>query len=60
MQVLLDDADFYSTGSSGKNSLQIGLANGLVLQLLVGDDSISACGSWSCPGFFEAFGETAE
>lgn len=60
MQVLLDDADFYSTGSSGKNSLQIGLANGLVLQLLVGDDSVSACGSWSCPGFFEAFGETAE
>lgn len=60
MQVLLDDADFYSTGSSGKKSLQIGLTNGLVLQLLVGDDSISACGCWSCPGFFEAFNEAVQ
>lgn len=55
MQTLLDDADFHSTGISGKGSLQIGLTNGLTLQLLVGDDVVSACGSWSCPGFFEAF-----
>ena len=57
MKVLLDDADFHSTAVSGTGSLQIGLTNGLVLQLLVGDDAISACGSWSCPGFFEAFDE---
>ncbi len=55
MKVLLEDADFCSTASTGTGSLQIGLTNGLVLQLLVGDDVISACGSWSCPGFFEAF-----
>ncbi len=55
MQTLLDDADFHSTSFSGTGSLQIGLTNGLTLQLLVGDDSVSACGSWSCPGFFEAF-----
>lgn len=55
MKELLNDADFYSTAASGTGSLQIGLTNGLVLQLLVGDDVISACGSWSCPGFFEAF-----
>lgn len=57
MQILLDDADFHSTGTSGKGSLQIGMDNGLTLQLLVGDDTVSACGTWSCPGFFEAFTE---
>ena len=57
MQILLDDADFHSTSLSGKGSLQIGLTNGLTLQLLVGDDTVSACGTWSCPGFFEAFTE---
>lgn len=57
MQVMLSDADFHSTGISGKDSLQIGLTNGLTLQLLVGDDTVSACGTWSCPGFFEAFAE---
>lgn len=60
MQTLLDDADFHSTSFSGKGSLQIGLTNGLTLQLMVGDDIISACGSWSCPGFFEAFEAAAE
>lgn len=60
MQTLLDDADLHSTSFSGKGSLQIGLTNGLTLQLLVGDDSVSACGSWSCPGFFEAFEAAAE
>ncbi|MBE5794174.1 MAG: hypothetical protein E7323_05780 [Clostridiales bacterium] len=57
MQILLDDADFRSTSASGKGSLQIGMTNGLTLQLLVGDDTVSACGTWSCPGFFEAFAE---
>jgi hypothetical protein len=57
MQTLLDDADFQSTSMTGTDSLQIGLTNGLILQLLVGDDTVSACGTWSCPGFFEAFAE---
>jgi len=55
MRILLRDADFQSTGMSGSGSLKIGLTNGLTLQLAVGDDTISACGTWSCPAFFEAF-----
>ncbi|MEG0900866.1 MAG: hypothetical protein RSG96_02000 [Clostridia bacterium] len=57
MQTLLDNADYENTGMSGKGSLRIGLSNGLTLQLLVGDDTVSACGTWSCPDFFEAFHE---
>ena len=34
--------------------------NGLTLQLLTGDDSVSACGTWSCPDFFEAFAEAVQ
>ena len=29
--------------------------NGLKLQLGVSGDTVSACGGWSCPEFFEAF-----
>lgn len=54
VRTLLDDADYVSTGMSGSGSLQIGLKNGLRLQLLVGDETVSACGTWSCPDFFEA------
>ncbi len=60
MEILLDEASFQSTGMSGNGSLQIGLTNGLALQLLVGDDTVSACGTWSCPDFFEAFAEAVE
>lgn len=59
MRTLLSDADFHSTGISGSGSLQIGLRNGLTLQMLVGDDTLSACGTWTCPGFFQAFAEAA-
>ena len=52
MQTLLDYADYQGTALSGAGSLQIGLVNGLTLQLLVGEDTISACGTWSCPDFF--------
>lgn len=58
MSILLRNADRQSTGISGSDSMQIGLKNGLVLQLLVGNDCVSACGTWSCPDFFEAFHET--
>lgn len=57
MQTLLDNASYQSTGVSGSGSLHIGLTNGLTLQLLVGDDTVSACGTWSCPEFFESFHE---
>lgn len=59
MQTLLDYADYQSTAMSGSGSLRIGLRNGLTLQLLVSDESVSACGTWSCPDFFEAYDEAA-
>lgn len=58
MKILLDNATFRNTGSGAGSdqSLLIGLSNGLTLQLFVGDDeTISACGTWNCPEFFEEF-----
>ena len=57
MQVLLDNATYESAsvGGSETRSLLIALDNGLLIQLMVGDDTLSACGTWSCPEFFEAF-----
>lgn len=60
MQTLLDYADYQSTGMTGSGSLLIGLKNGLTLQLLVSDESVSACGTWSCPDFFDALAEALE
>lgn len=57
METLLDYADYQSTAFSGSVPMQIGLVNGLTLQLMTGDDSVSACGTWSCPDFFEAFAD---
>ena len=57
MQILVDYADYQSTAMSGSGSLLIGLKNGLTLQLLVSDESVSACGTWSCPEFFEAYAQ---
>ena len=59
METLLTCADYEGTSLSGSTSMQVGLTNGLVLQLLVGEDTVSACGTWSCPDFFEAFEEVA-
>lgn len=55
METLLSYADYENTAFSGSQSMQIGLENGLVLQLMTGEDCVSACGTWSCPDFFEAF-----
>ena len=60
MGTLLDFAQYEAVGMSGSGSMQIGLNNGLVLQLMVGDDTVSACGTWSCPDFFEAFAEAVK
>ena len=38
-----------------KQTLTVTLTNGLKLQLGVSGDTVSACGKWSCPEFFEAF-----
>ena len=56
MGILLSNAALTRAGAAetGK-SLLIGLQNGLVLQMSVRDESLMACGTWSCPAFFEAF-----
>ncbi|MGN0971743.1 MAG: hypothetical protein ACI4OY_07275 [Aristaeellaceae bacterium] len=56
LSTLLDCATYESSGSvSGRQSLLISLDNGLTVQLAVRDENLSACGTWSCPEFFEAF-----
>ena len=59
--ILLNSASYQnSAGSqSGKRSLLIQLNNGLFVQMFVKNDTLSACGSWSCPEFFEAFSAAA-
>jgi len=57
MTTLYDLADYQGTAFSAGSSMQIGLKNGLTLQLMAGEDSISACGMWSCPDFFEEFAQ---
>lgn len=59
MQILLDNAEYdsASVGSGDTRSLLIGLDNGLLMQLMVGEDNVSACGTWSCPEFLEAYAE---
>lgn len=53
---LTSAASYESSGAiSGKQSLLISLDNGLTVQLSVKNDKLSACGTWSCPEFFEAF-----
>ncbi len=53
---LTSAASYESSGSiSGKQSLLITLDSGLTVQLSVKNDKLSACGTWSCPEFFEAF-----
>lgn len=57
MQTLTDNAEYESAavGSSDTRSLLIALDNGLLMQMMAGDDTLSACGTWSCPEFFEAY-----
>ena len=58
VEVLFDCASYESSGSvSSRQSLILELDNGLVVQLAVKNDSVAACGVWSCPEFFEAFDE---
>jgi len=56
MNTLLDNAVFKGNDvTRSKEALNIELSNGLVLQLLVSQNTFSACGSWSCPEFIAAF-----
>lgn len=53
---LVDCASYESSSTvSGKQSLLITLDNGVTVQLAVKNDNLSACGTWSCPEFFEEF-----
>lgn len=40
---------------SGSQTLLLDYGNGIVLQMNVKGDSLSACGTWSCPEFIEQF-----
>jgi len=54
--VLVNNAFMARSGASETgSSLLIQLSNGLVLQMAVRDESVMACGTWTCPEFFEAF-----
>ncbi len=56
MNVLLNCATLHSADAgSARQYLTVTLDSGLKLQLGVSGDVVSACGSWSCPEFFEAF-----
>ena len=58
---LLDNASYDSSGSiTARQSLIITLDNGVTVQLAVRNDKLAACGTWSCPEFFEAFEEAME
>lgn len=61
MDTLLSQAVYQ--GSALKESgqtLLIQYPGGLVLQMSVSGNSLSACGTWSCPAFFEAFRQAAD
>ena len=45
---------------SGKQILLIQYQNGLVLQMAVSGNNVSAAGTWACPDFFEEFSKAAK
>lgn len=53
---LVSDAELLSSGSAGEGELLITMTNGLKLRFWLGDETVSACGTWYCPDFFEAAG----
>lgn len=56
MGILLSQAVYQGSqlNETGQ-ALLVQYPNGMVLQMAVSGDSLSACGTWSCPAFFEAF-----
>lgn len=56
ISTLLSSATYESNSSvQPSQTLIITLDNGLMLQLDVKNEKFSACGTWSCPDFFEAY-----
>ncbi|MDD3921542.1 MAG: hypothetical protein PHO41_10270 [Eubacteriales bacterium] len=57
LNTLAGNAQYQSAtfASDDSRSLLIALDNGLLVQLMIGDDTVSACGTWSCPEFFDDY-----
>lgn len=61
MDILYAQAAYLdSAGTTGSQTLLIQYQNGAVLQMGVSGDSLSACGTWACPDFLEAFRAAAQ
>lgn len=61
MDILYGQASYQGSQlKSGKQALLVQYGNGVVLQMSVSGDQLSAAGTWSCPEFFEAFGEAVQ
>ena len=53
---LLSGASYQGSGCAKTSQvLHIVFSNGVTLQMYVRDSSLSSCGTWSCPAFFEQF-----
>ncbi len=56
MDLLFSRAAYQGSQSrESDKALLVQYGSGVVLQLAVSGDSLSACGTWACPEFFEAF-----
>ena len=62
MNTLYQYAQYEGAAESrnGAQSLLLTLDNGLTVQMNVENGILSACGSWSCPEFFEEFEDAAD
>lgn len=61
MSTLLSQARYQGSQTvSGSTNLLIQYQSGLTVQFAVRGDKLGACGTWSCPAFFEAFGTAAQ
>lgn len=61
MNMLLGESSYQSSSTrSTDQALLIQYSNGIVLQMSVKDNSLIACGTWSNPGFIEAFAQAAQ
>ena len=61
MNMLLGESSYQSGSTrSTDQALLIQYSNGIVLQMSVKDNSLIACGTWSNPGFIEAFAQAAQ
>lgn len=56
MNTLYTSAEYQGNQTiSGSQTLLVDYGNGIVFQMNVKGDSLSACGTWSCPEFIEGF-----